>query len=67
MKWQIKIHLLWSNDGRIFTKPLLRFLLDPKIWSDNLSLPPAVQDLSGGKVGEKEKYTWNQKPRKFAG
>ncbi|KAE8373899.1 hypothetical protein BDV26DRAFT_296510 [Aspergillus bertholletiae] len=29
---QMDLHLLWANDGRIFIKPLPRFLLDSKFW-----------------------------------
>lgn len=34
---QMDLHLLWANDGRMFIKPLSRFLLDPNFWSKNLS------------------------------
>jgi hypothetical protein len=34
---QMDLHLLWANDGRIFIKPLPRFLLDPQFWSRSLS------------------------------
>ncbi|CAG8235897.1 unnamed protein product [Penicillium salamii] len=34
---QMDLHLLWANDGRMFIKPLPRFLLEPSFWSENLS------------------------------
>jgi hypothetical protein len=34
---QMDLHLLWANDGRIFIKPLSRFLLYPEFWSEMLS------------------------------
>jgi hypothetical protein len=34
---QMDLHLLWANDGRLFIKPLSRFLLNPEFWSKKLS------------------------------
>ncbi|KAL4990296.1 hypothetical protein BDW68DRAFT_185857 [Aspergillus falconensis] len=34
---QMDLHLLWANDGRMFIKPLPRYLLSPEFWSENLS------------------------------
>ncbi|KAF4760999.1 hypothetical protein HAV15_007886 [Penicillium sp. str.  len=34
---QMDLHLLWANDGRMFVKPLPRFLLETNFWSENLS------------------------------
>lgn len=34
---QMDLHLLWKNDGRMFIKPLPRFLLEPNFWDENLS------------------------------
>jgi hypothetical protein len=36
---RMDLHLLWNNDGRIFIKPIPRFLLDPIFWNDNLRCP----------------------------
>jgi hypothetical protein len=33
---QMDLHLLWANDGRLFIKPLSRFLLNPEFWSKKL-------------------------------
>ncbi len=32
-------HLLWSNDRRLFLKPIPRFLRDPDFWRSNLQCP----------------------------
>jgi hypothetical protein len=34
------LHLLWANDGRIFIKPMPRFLLDPGFWIQYLTCRP---------------------------
>lgn len=34
---RIDLHLLWNGDGRIFVKPIPRFLLSPKFWQIDLS------------------------------
>lgn len=34
---RMDMHLLWANDGRIFIKPLPRFLLDPSVWTRYLT------------------------------
>jgi hypothetical protein len=33
---QIDLHLVWTS-GRIYVKPLPRFLLEPRVWSEHLS------------------------------
>lgn len=33
---QMDLHLVWMSD-RIYVKPLPRFLLEPRVWTDNLS------------------------------
>ncbi|KAI3326821.1 hypothetical protein HD806DRAFT_418610 [Xylariaceae sp. AK1471] len=33
---RMDLHLVWTNDGRLFIKPLPRFLLDPTVWRDHL-------------------------------
>ncbi|KAK5988806.1 hypothetical protein PT974_10298 [Cladobotryum mycophilum] len=33
---RIDLHLMWASDGRIFIKPLPRFLLDPYFWTEHL-------------------------------
>ncbi|KAK0722209.1 hypothetical protein B0T26DRAFT_701817 [Lasiosphaeria miniovina] len=35
------LHLLWDNGGRLFLKPVPRFLLDPTFWRSNLRCPDA--------------------------
>jgi hypothetical protein len=37
---RIGLHLLWLNDGRIFIKPLPRFLLNPEFWTTYLTCRP---------------------------
>jgi hypothetical protein len=34
---RIDLHLLWNGDGRIFVKPIPRFLLSPEFWRTHLS------------------------------
>lgn len=34
---RIDLHLMWNANGRIFVKPLPRFLLSSKFWKDNLT------------------------------
>lgn len=34
---RVDLHLLWSGDGKIFVKPLSRFLLSPNFWQSHLS------------------------------
>ncbi|KAL6862001.1 hypothetical protein J3F83DRAFT_746392 [Trichoderma novae-zelandiae] len=34
---RIDLHLLWSGDGKLFVKPLSRFLLSPDFWQTHLS------------------------------
>lgn len=43
---RIDLHLLWDNNGRLFLKPIPRFLLDPAFWRGSLQCPPncACQD-----------------------
>lgn len=36
---RMDLHLLWANDGRLFLKPIPRFLLHPQFWHDNLNCP----------------------------
>lgn len=36
---RMDLHLVWDNDGRIFLKPIPRFLLDPEFWQTNLQCP----------------------------
>ncbi|KAL7789791.1 hypothetical protein V8C37DRAFT_411119 [Trichoderma ceciliae] len=33
---RVDLHLMWSAEGRIFIKPLPRYLLSTKFWDDNL-------------------------------
>ena len=33
---EMNLHLLWANNGRLFIKPLPRYLLSPEFWSKNL-------------------------------
>ena len=33
---RMDLHLLWNNNGRLFLKPVPRFLLDPDFWRSNL-------------------------------
>ena len=37
------LHLLWTNDGRMFIKPLPRYLLSPEFWIENLCCPPSCE------------------------
>jgi hypothetical protein len=37
---RMDLHLLWANDGRIFIKPLPRFLLDSGFWTSYLTCQP---------------------------
>ena len=37
---RMDLHLLWANDGRIFIKPLPRFLLDSGFWTRYLTCQP---------------------------
>ncbi|TFB01914.1 hypothetical protein CCMA1212_006283 [Trichoderma ghanense] len=34
---RIDLHLLWSGDGKLFVKPLSRFLLSPDFWQTHLT------------------------------
>ncbi|KAL7811135.1 hypothetical protein V8C26DRAFT_227565 [Trichoderma gracile] len=36
---RIDLHLLWSGDGKLFVKPLSRFLLSPDFWQTHLTCP----------------------------
>lgn len=36
---RMDLHLVWNNDGRIFLKPIPRFLLDPEFCQRNLECP----------------------------
>ncbi|RYP20798.1 hypothetical protein DL767_009383 [Monosporascus sp. MG133] len=36
---RMDLHLLWDNNGRIFIKPIPRFLLDVTFWRSNLKCP----------------------------
>ncbi|KAK3320046.1 hypothetical protein B0T19DRAFT_451394 [Cercophora scortea] len=38
---RMDLHLLWDNGGRLFLKPVTRFLLDPTFWRNNLRCPNA--------------------------
>ena len=38
---RMDLHLLWDNGGRLFLKPVPRFLLDPTFWRSNLRCPNA--------------------------
>lgn len=38
---RIDLHLLWDNGGKLFLKPVPRFLLDPTFWRSNLRCPDA--------------------------
>jgi hypothetical protein len=37
---RMDMHLLWANDGRLFVKPIPRFLLSPDFCQSNLQCPP---------------------------
>ncbi|KAI0113578.1 hypothetical protein GGR51DRAFT_505980 [Nemania sp. FL0031] len=38
--WEdINLHLVWNGSGKIFIKPLPRFLLDSKVWREQLNSP----------------------------
>lgn len=36
---RMDLHLLWDNNGKIFLKPIPRFLLDPNFWENYLKCP----------------------------
>lgn len=36
---RMDLHLVWDKDGKIFLKPIPRFLLDPDFWQENLICP----------------------------
>ncbi|KAK3944509.1 hypothetical protein QBC46DRAFT_165860 [Diplogelasinospora grovesii] len=36
---RMHLHLLWSNDGTLFIKPMPQFLLDSSVWRDYLTCP----------------------------
>ncbi|KAH8749214.1 hypothetical protein F5883DRAFT_695198 [Diaporthe sp. PMI_573] len=36
---RMDLHLVWDKDGKIFLKPIPRFLLDPEFWQENLKCP----------------------------
>lgn len=36
---RMDLHLVWDKDGKIFLKPIPRFLLDPDFWQNNLNCP----------------------------
>ncbi|OIW22729.1 hypothetical protein CONLIGDRAFT_637993 [Coniochaeta ligniaria NRRL 30616] len=36
---RMDLHLLWTNEGRLFVKPVPRFLLDPAFCQSNLQCP----------------------------
>lgn len=38
---RMDLHLLWDNGGKLFLKPVPRFLLDPTFWRSNLRCPDA--------------------------
>ncbi|KAK4182092.1 hypothetical protein QBC35DRAFT_209089, partial [Podospora australis] len=38
---RMDLHLLWDNQGKLFIKPVPRFLLDPNFCSGNLQCPDA--------------------------
>ncbi|KAF1365073.1 hypothetical protein EJ07DRAFT_162034 [Lizonia empirigonia] len=38
---RMDLHLLWTNEGTLFIKPIPRFLLDPAFCRDNLKCPQA--------------------------
>ncbi|KAM0424168.1 hypothetical protein ACHAPT_010537 [Fusarium lateritium] len=46
------LHLLWDHDGRIFLKPIPRFLLDPDFWRRNLRCSDDCTCKSGSTGGE---------------
>jgi hypothetical protein len=37
--YRMDLHLLWTNEGRLFVKPIPRFLLDPAFHRTNLQCP----------------------------
>lgn len=37
---QMDMHLFWTNEGRLFVKPVPRFLLSPAFCQSNLQCPP---------------------------
>jgi hypothetical protein len=45
------LHLLWDNDGRIFVKPVPRFLLDRGFWRRHLKCPDGCECMKGGGEG----------------
>lgn len=36
---RMDLHLVWDNDGRMFLKPIPRFLLHAQFWQENLECP----------------------------
>lgn len=36
---RMDLHLIWDNDGRIFVKPIPKFLLDLEFWQNELTCP----------------------------
>jgi hypothetical protein len=63
------LHLLWDNNGKIFVKPLPRFLLDRSFWGDYLTCPAdcscqafAAGNHGGGGVGSGKQMANSEQP-----
>ncbi|KAH6718799.1 hypothetical protein BKA61DRAFT_262723 [Leptodontidium sp. MPI-SDFR-AT-0119] len=72
---RMDLHLLWENSGKIFVKPVPRFLLDLEFWSEHLTcparcgcqIPAAVNCGNGGQqMANQEQLACKEKLRKVA-
>ena len=60
---RIDLHLLWDNNGKLFLKPVPRFLLSAEFWQSNLRCPDGC--LCDDPLADDEK-TCRAGPRKVA-